>query len=361
MNLIIIGINHRTAPVKVREKFSFSAKKIDESLTRLKESHLVNGAVILSTCNRTEVYFDIPVEKKHSGLQRIKSFIFDMYSAGKDDIERYFYTFESANAIRHLFRVASGLDSQVLGETQILGQVKSAWLIAHYKTITNDALNNVFKKAREVGKTVRAKTGISQGNVSIGSVAINMLEERFNDLKERSVLIIGAGKIGTLLSRYLKERNMRGIFVASRTYSRALKLAGSCAGKAVDFRGLAEELRNVDIVISSTSSPHIVLKKVVVERTMSVRTKPLFIMDLALPRDVDPDVNKISGVSLCDLDDLKCVVFGNQNKKQAEALVAETIVQRELNNFLYPAEGINKTSTLQIKSAHANLIAYEFK
>lgn len=361
MSLVIIGINHRTAPVKVREKFSFTSKKLDECFMKLKGLPLMSGAVVLSTCNRTEIYFDIPVERKHIDYKKIKSIIFDIYNAEEGDIERYFYIMEGADAIRHIFRVASGLDSQVLGETQILGQVRSAWLLAHDKGITSDRLNRIFKKAHEAGKTVRAKTGISQGNISIGSVAINMLEQRFNDLQEYSVLIIGAGKIGTLVSKYLREKNMRGIFVASRTYLRALELAGSCAGRAVNFCRLEEELKSVDIVISSTSSPHIVLKKEVVALAMSTRTKPLFIMDLALPRDVDPAVKEITGVSLYDLDDLKCTVSGNQNKKKEEALLAEKIVEGELDSFLGLAQEVNKKSALQTISGYVNLTAYELK
>ncbi|MEK6727320.1 MAG: glutamyl-tRNA reductase [Candidatus Omnitrophota bacterium] len=360
-NIIVVGINHRTAPVEVREKFSFSAKKIEESLIKLKISHLVKGAVILSTCNRSEIYFDSPLGNGCPEIKRIKSFIFEIYRAEKTDIDSYFYSLENADALKHLFRVASGLDSQVLGETQILGQIKSAWLIACNKGISSDNLNIVFKKAQEVGKRVRVETGISQGNISLGSVAINILEERFNNLQNRTVLIIGAGKIGTLVSKYLKEKNMHGIFVANRSHERALELAKDCSGKAVAFSGLEDELKNVDITISSTSSPHIVLRKDTVERIMKARTKPLFIMDLALPRDVDPAVNEIAGVSLCDLDDLKYAVSGNQNKKKEEALQAEKIVQGELNSFLALLGDVNEKTALQIKNSYANLMAYEFK
>lgn len=360
-NLIVIGINHKTAAVKVREKFSFSAKKIGESLLRLKNSFLVNGAVILSTCNRSEIYFDTPFRNRTPGFKRVTSLIFEIFRAETPDIKRYFYTLENTDALKHLFRVASGLDSQVLGETQILGQVKSAWLIACDKKTSTDALDKMFKKAQGVGKKVRAETGISQGNTSLGSIAINMLEEEFDDLQKRTVLIIGAGKIGTLVSRYLKEKNMHGIFVANRTYERALELAEICAGKAIDFCKLAGELKNVDIVISSTSSPHIVLKKEMLERIMDARRKPLFIMDLAVPRDVDPAVKEIEGVSLLDLDDLKYALNGNQDKKRKEALFAEKIVERELDSFLGLKQEFNKKSGLQIKKAYANLMAYEFR
>lgn len=360
-NLIVIGINHKTAAVKVREKFSFSAKKIDEALRNLKDSRLVNGAVILSTCNRAEIYLEVDFKNSHQGLERLKTFIFQIYKAESSDIERYFYILENSDCLKHLFRVASGLDSQVLGETQILGQVKSAWLIACDKKTSTDILDKTFKKAQGVGEKVRAETGISQGNTSLGSIAINMLEGKFNDMRNRTVLIIGAGKIGTLVSKYLKEKNMHGIFVANRTYERALELAEICAGKAIDFCKLAGELENVDIVISSTSSPHIVLKKDTLERIMAMRTKPLFIMDLAVPRDVDPAAKEIAGVSLLDLDDLKYALNGNQDKKRKEALLAEKIVERELDSFLGLKQEFNKKSGLQIKNAYANLMAYELK
>lgn len=332
MNLIVIGINHKTAPVNVREKFSFTKKQMEESLAKLKESCLVSGAVILSTCNRTEIYIDLPAEESPD-FSGVKSFVFDIYNTTEAERERYFYILERHEAIIHLFRVASGLNSQVLGEAQILGQVKSAWILAQQRETTSGLLDRLFEKAQEVGRITRIETGISQGNISIGSLAIDMLEERFDDLCERSVLIIGAGKIGALVSKYLKERNMRGIFVANKTYSKAVELANSCAGRAVDFLGLEKELKDVDIVISSTSSPHIILKKEAVAQIMQARVKPLFIMDLAVPRDVEASVKQIKGVSLCDLDDLQFIIEENHDKRKKEAELAEKIVQGEALKF----------------------------
>lgn len=346
MDIILIGINHKTAPVSIRERFSFTKKHLDESLVKLQYSSFIHGAVILSTCNRTEIYIHLAAEKKQLYLQSIKSFAFDIFGANRNDIEHYFYILKGSDVVRHLFRVASGLDSQVLGETQILGQVKSAWLAAYNKRVTSDELDRAFLNAQEVGKTVRSETRISHGNISIGSVAIDMLEEKFNVLDGLSVLMIGAGKICTLMSKYLKEKNIHAIFIASRTYSRAQELANSCRGLAVEFSKLEEELNGVDIVISSTSSPHLILRKGVLARIMRIRTKPLFIMDLALPRDVDPSVKELNGVSLYDLDDLKYVVDKNQERKNKEAVIAEKIVERELNKFLgerfVQAAGLNQ-------------------
>ncbi|MBI4335610.1 MAG: glutamyl-tRNA reductase [Candidatus Omnitrophica bacterium] len=328
MRLTVIGINHRTAPVQARERFSFTRSALRESLAGLKHSNLVDGAVILSTCNRIEIYF-YP-KGDYRDPEKAKSFAFGIFNAEKEDIERYFYIFEGGAAVRHLFRVASGLDSQVLGENQILSQVKSAWTIAKEEGASTAELDEIFTRAQEVGKMVRSETKISQGNISIGSVAIKMLKDRLRNLEGRSALIIGAGKTGALIGKYLKDENMKGIFVASRTYSRALELAADCGGRAVDFTKLEEELRGADIVISSTSSPHIVLKKTMLAKAAQTRKGPLFIMDLAVPRDVDPAARDIDGVTLYDLDDLKCVVEENFKNREREAEMAERLIQKEI-------------------------------
>lgn len=338
-NFIVIGISHKTAPVKVREKFSFTSRQAEEALQKIRYSSFGEGAVILSTCNRSEIYIHAAADIARAGFEGLRPFILSIYGACAPGKESYFYAFRGMDALRHIFRVASGLDSQVLGEAQILGQVKIAWRFAYDRGLTNELLDRVFEKALRTGKSVRLETGISQGPTSIGSVAINMLEKKFKDLKERSVLIIGAGKIGALVSRYLKERDMRGIFVANRTYWRAQELAENCSGKAVDFFALPEELKRVDIIISSTSSPHVVLRKELIAEVMRARKRPLFIMDLALPRDVDPEAGQITGVSLCGLDDLKGVVDRNQKMKEREAGVAEKIVRRQLIGLCEEAEG----------------------
>lgn len=337
VNLMVVGVSHRTASLRVRERFSFTRKRIEESLIALKHSGFVLGAAILSTCNRTEIYAHIEeapeIPGSFSKHKLLVDFIFNIYQAGENDRERYFYILKDTDAVRHIFRVASGLDSQVLGETQILAQVRSNWIMAKNIGATSNRLDEVFERAQEVGKIVRSDTKISQGNVSIGSVAIKTLENKFKSLKKCSVLIIGAGKIGTLVSKYLKEKNIKGIFVANRTYLRAVELAANCRGKAVGFGRLEQELQDVDIVISCTLSPHIILKREMLAAVMQNRIRPLFIMDLALPRDVDSSVRDIPGVSLYDLDDLKCVVAQNHKTRESEAVFAERIAQNELNKF----------------------------
>jgi glutamyl-tRNA reductase len=332
MRLLLIGINHKTAPLKVRERISFNKKQLKDALMELKKMDLVFGTVILSTCNRTEIY--IHLSKINSGLQKTKRFIYRRFQVKEDGLKRYFYILENnIDVARHIFRVASGLDSQVLGETQILGQVKSAWTVARDLGVTSELLDGLFDKAVKMGKIVRRETKISQGNVSIGSVAIKICEDRLQDLQDKSVLIIGAGKIGTLISKYLKDRNIKGIFVSNRTYEKARELALNCGGEAINFSRLKEKLKTVDIVISSTASPHLVLRKETLTEVMHTRKKPLLIMDLALPRDIDPEAKDIPDIALYDLDDLKSVVEENYNKRIKEANLAEKIIQRELKYF----------------------------
>lgn len=333
--LLLIGMSHRTTPVEIREKFSFSNKRLPHALDELNRIDSVRGAVILSTCNRTEIYAE--AVNAPTAISEIKRHLLDAGNIDRaDDISRGLYILNNVEAARHIFRVASGLDSQVLGEVQILGQVRSAWKAARDIGRTTETLDGLFEKALDVGCLVRAETKISQGNVSIGSASLRMLEEKFGDLKAKKILIIGAGKIGVLVSRYLREKGIGGIFVSSRTYEKAKALASNCGGKAVSFSQLNDELKKSDIVISATSSPHIILKKDVLEELMKARERGLVIMDLALPRDVDPAAGDIPGIWLYDLDDLKFVVEENYNKRKEAAKFAEEIIQRELEQFLKP-------------------------
>lgn len=333
MALLLIGMSHRTTPVEIREKFSFSNKRLPQALDELNRIDSVRGAVILSTCNRTEIYAE--AVNTPTAISEIKRHLLEAGNIDRaGDISRGLYILNNVEAARHIFRVASGLDSQVLGEVQILGQVRSAWKAARDIGRTTETLDGLFEKALDVGCLVRAETKISQGNVSIGSAALRMLEERFGDLKAKKILIIGAGKIGVLVSRYLREKGIGGIFVSSRTYEKAKALASNCGGKAVIFSQLNDELKKSDIVISATSSPHIILKKDALEELMKARERDLVIMDLALPRDVDPAAGDIPGIWLYDLDDLKFVVEENYNKRKEAAKFAEEIIQRELEQFL---------------------------
>ncbi len=330
MSLIAIGISHKTAPLEVREKFSFTKAKTNAYLRSLKRLDSVLGIIILSTCNRTEIYCD--TTDADLVILQLKDFFTRHFWLDEDKV-RYFYFLRESDVIGHIFKVACGLDSQVLGETEILGQVKAAQETAIQAGATCALLDRLFIEAVNIGREVRVVTKISQGNVSVGSAAIKMLEEQFGGIQNKSILVIGTGKIGALVCNYLKQKNVKGIFVSNRTYAKASELALFCGGKAVNFKQLKDELNLADIVISATSSPHIVLPYNVLQEIMQLRSKPLVIMDLALPRDVDPQAKNIPGISLFTLDDLKSVVEENYAKRQEEAKSAHEIILKKVSNF----------------------------
>lgn len=331
MNLVLIGISHKTAPIRVRERFSFTREQLKRSLEKLRTITSLRGVIILSTCNRMEFYAE--ASDIGLGMQDIARFLTKTFSVNESEVRRYFYMLNQTDVIRHIFKVACGIDSQILGETQILGQVRSAREAARQAGAACILLDNLFAEAVDTGRYVRLCTKISQGNVSIGSVAIKLFEEKFDGISDRSILVIGTGKIGSLVCDYLKKKAVKGIFVSNRTYAKARELALRCQGKAVNFDRLKDELRTTDIVISATSSPHIVLPYNTLSEIMRLRKKPLLILDLALPRDVDPQSKNIPGISLFTLDDLTSVVEENYARRQKEAKSAEKIIQERAANF----------------------------
>ncbi len=338
MNLSLIGISHKTAPLQIREKFAFSKKQLREALSKLLENESIDEAVIISTCNRTEIY--ACVNDMELGTVELRNFLLNYHHLEENRNSRYLYFLKDREVIKHLFRVASGLDSQVIGENQILGQVKSAYLQAKEMGTTNGQFNRLFQKASAVGKLVRTKTRISQGNLSIGKVALKMLEEFWQRLTGKKILIIGTGKIGELVARYLKDKGASGVFIANRTYENACLLASKVGGKAVRFNRLKEELREADIVITATASPHLIIKKEMISEIMELRKKTLVIMDLALPRDVNPEVNNVSNVILYNLDDLNSIIESNYKERKEEAKRAEKIVEEEKEKFVNNSVGV---------------------
>ncbi len=334
MNVILLGTSHKTAPLEVRERYSLTGKQIPETY-RLLSGQGSSEAVILSTCNRTEVY--VTTQKRQelaSGSYREE--IGAVLGEGleiREEERRYFYLREGEDVVRHLFRVSAGLDSQVVGENEILGQVRDAYLGARRAGTGGEHLAKVFRKGMQVGKIVRGETRISEGNISIGSVGVKMLEAMGGRLKGKKVLIIGAGKIGELVARHLGDRGIAGTFVANRTYEKAKELAERIRGKAVRFDLLKDTLRGADVVISATASPHLILRKEMVQEIMERRQRPLYIMDLALPRDADPGIGDIDNVVLYDLDDLNQIVAENYRNRLKEAEKAEKIIEEEVGKF----------------------------
>jgi len=325
MNLVVIGINHKTAPVEVREKFSFSAKQILEVNRMLKGQGISSENVILSTCNRMEIYAVAPQKKDY--LEPIKDFLGRFHNLNLADYGNIFYVYKNKQAIEHLFRVASGLDSMIIGEMEILGQVKKAYQDARESRTTGKILNRLFEKAFNTAKKIRTDTSVGRGAVSVSSAAIRLAKKILGDLSDKAALIIGAGLIGEQLVLYLKKNGIKNILVANRTLEKAKILTEKFAATAVSFDGFRQWLAEVDIVITSTGAPHCIIRKDDIISLMPKRKqRPLFIIDLAVPRDVEEDVNKIDNVYLYNIDDLQKIVEQNISLRKNELETCNKII-----------------------------------
>ncbi len=332
MFILIVGLNHRTAPVEIREKLTFTKAKLPMVLDQLTEKKHIEGSVILTTCNRTEIYAAVhDVEK---GLQNIKDFISTYCNFNKNDLRQYLYVKTLYDGVRHLFRVASGLDSMVLGETQILGQVKEAYEVSLNNKTTNGVLNALFQHAISVGKKVRTETLIDQNAVSISYVAVELAKQIFGDLSKRKVLVLGAGEMSRLTAKHLLANGVTTIMVSNRSYDRAVEMAKEFKGKAVRFDNLFEQMANADIVISATAARHYIINEVDISNVMKKRkNNTLLLIDIAVPRDIQPEVANIEYVKLYDIDEMQNVIDKNLEERKAKALKAEEIIEEELKNF----------------------------
>src|SRR5215203_3921372 len=301
-------MSHHSAPVAVREKVAFAPCAARSFLRRLKEDGMVAEAVLLSTCNRTELY--AVVEDEHA-----KERLFGSLAAEKGIdrglVERYSYWYADEAAVRHLYRVASSLDSMVVGEAQIRGQVREAYRAATEELCTGPILNRLFHTSLRVGKKVRSETGIGDNSLSVPRVAVKLAEEVFGDLAGRRALVLGAGDMSELVVKHLKDRGVADLLIANRTPQRASLLAERVGGRAVAFDTLAAELPEVDVVVSSTGSGEWVVQSETVAGALALRSEPLFFIDIAVPRDIDPVVQTLGSVYLYDIDDLQAVVERN--------------------------------------------------
>jgi len=347
MNLAVIGINHKTAPVEIREKFSFSPKQILEVNRALKEEGISSENLILSTCNRMEIY--AVAGQKSDFIGATKDFLSRFHNLRLADYENIFYVYKDRQAIEHLFRVAAGLDSMVIGEMEILGQVKKAYQDARQSRSTGKILNRLFEKAFNNAKKIRTDTSIGRGAVSVSSAAVRLAKKILGDLSDKAALIIGAGLIGEQLVLYLKKNGIKNIMVANRTLEKAKILTDrfqnhglasdsqshKFSATAVSFEDLKQRLAEVDIVISSTGAPHCIIRKVDMLELMPKRKqKPLFIIDLAVPRDVEEEVSKIDNVYLYDIDDLQKIVQQNISLRKNELSTCNRIIDQSCKAFM---------------------------
>ena len=332
VNLILVGVNHKTTPVEIREKLAFTKGKIEESVDRLFNFPDIIEHTILSTCNRVEIY--ARANCQDSAIKAIKQFICDFHEVSPFELEDHFYSYRNEEAVEHLFRVSSSLDSMILGEAQILGQVKDAYSLAKDLRSTGLVLNQLFEKAFSIAKKVREETGIAERSVSISSAAVELAQKIFDDLENRTVMLVGTGEMAELAAKHLISYGVKTIYVTSRTYDRAVNLARALNGSALDFEAFKSELHRADIVITSTSAPKFIINKEIVEKAIHERkNKPIFFIDIAVPRDIEPDVNDLENVYLYDIDDLQVVVSANIKEREKEAKNAMNLISQEVTKF----------------------------
>jgi glutamyl-tRNA reductase len=330
MFVAVAGISHHSAPVEVREKVAFSPCAGKDFLGRLRDENLVLEAVLLSTCNRTELYVVMEGDER----EKIFEALARARGMERDFLEENSYWLTDSEAVGHIFRVASSLDSMVVGEAQILGQVREAYRMATEEDSTGPVLNRLLHTALRVGKEVRSHTGLGQSSLSVPHVAVKLAEEAFGSLSGRKALVLGAGEMSELVIKHLQSRGIEELRITNRTPQRARSLAERVGGVAVELRDLAEELAGVDVVVSSTGSGEWVVSNEEIARALSRRQDPLFLIDIAVPRDVEPVVQSYERVFLYDLDDLQSVVERNAGDRDEAAARGEEMVQPEVFEYM---------------------------
>jgi glutamyl-tRNA reductase len=333
MSVVVLGLNHQSAPVELRERFAFAEAAIPPALAELRASGIAAEGVILSTCNRVEIYAasERPGEEVFAGLKR---FLGESRGCGLLAAETV-YMHAEPDSLHHLFRVAAGLNSMVLGETEILGQLKKAYDLALQHGHTGGRLNKAFQRAFNVAKLIRTETQIQRGSVSVANVAVELAERIFTTLKERRVLILGAGDTGEKAAKALVSRGAAGVVVANRSLERGQALATELGGEAVAFDAFAGQLARVDIVVSSTAAPGFVLDAPTLRSWVKQRRgRPLLLVDLAVPRDIDPAANELDGVFLYNVDDLQTIAAGYLEQRKKDIARCEEII-REKARGLY--------------------------
>ncbi|KYZ76274.1 glutamyl-tRNA reductase [Anaerosporomusa subterranea] len=332
MQLVVLGLNHKTAPVDIRECFAFSEEQVKKTLARWRKYPEIAECVILSTCNRTEVY--AMVENTAEALPLMRDSLAKLAGSPITVSDHLFYLTDEA-CIRHLFRVAASLESLVVGEGQILSQVKKAYRLAKDAAMTGAVLNTLFNRTIAVGKAVRSRTRIAYSAVSVSYAAVQLAKQVLGSLSQANVLVLGAGEMSELTAKHLVENGVRTVFVSNRRFERAVQLADKFHGVAVPFENFLQSAQDADIVITSTGAPHYIVTALEVAHLMTKRRgKPIMFIDIAVPRDVEPEVEALAGVSLYNIDSLESVVESNLRSREQEAKLAEAIIETELAELL---------------------------
>ena len=333
MNLLLVGMNHRTAPVEVRERMNIPEAHLSAAVADLIHRDGILEALILSTCNRVEAVVDSREEVNAEPV--LRQFLADYHHCDLSAYEPYLYWHRQQEVVHHLFRVASSLDSMLVGEPQILGQMKRAYTIAREAGALNGPLGEVTSQAFAVAKKVRRDTAIGTAAVSVSYAAVELAKKIFGSLTGKTIFVIGAGKMSELAAKHLLHSGASAIYVSNRTYDRAVELAQAFHGTAIHFEELLGHVAKADIVISSTGAPHFVLQKDQVANLLAARkNRPMFFVDIAVPRDIDPAVNELDNAFVYDIDDLEQVVDANKKQREREAVWAEEIVREEVQKMM---------------------------
>ncbi|WP_341281730.1 glutamyl-tRNA reductase [Paenibacillus sp. FSL H8-0537] len=332
MHIITVGLNYRTAPVEVRERFAFSEKELPEAVKQLMNTDSILECVIVATCNRTELY--AVVDRHQLCGHHIRSFMEQWFNLPRKEFTNHLYMYEDEKAIDHLFHVTSGLDSMIIGETQILGQVKDAFALAQQQKATGTLFNTLFKQAITMAKRAHSETTIGESAVSVSYAAVELGKRIFGQFSKKTVMLIGAGETGELTAKHLYANGADRVIVVNRTYERAVQLADKFNGIACSMDEATNRLHEADIVISSTGADNFVLTRQVVASAMQRRrSKPLFMIDIAVPRDLDPTIAAVDNVFLYDIDDLEGIVESNLEQRRKEAAKIETMIAQEMDLF----------------------------
>ncbi|MCP3741249.1 glutamyl-tRNA reductase [Rossellomorea sp. BNER] len=347
MHIIVVGLNYKTAPVEIRERLSFNEGDLPSAMRSLKDKKSILENVIVSTCNRTEVY--AVVDQLHTGRYYIKDFLSQWFGIDKDEFSPYLFIYEQDGALDHLFKVTCGLNSMVLGETQILGQIRSSFLTAQEEGATGTVFNHLFKQAVTLAKKSHSETEIGSNAVSVSYAAVELAKKVFGDLSGKHVLILGAGKMGELAIRNLHGSGATKVTVINRTFEKAETLANRFNGQAKTLQELQCALVEADILISSTgSSDYVVTKELMIHVDSMRKGRPLFMVDIAVPRDLDPGIDELDSVFLYDIDDLEGIVEANLAERKKAAEEIQLVIEGEIVAF---KEWLNMLGVVPVISA----------
>jgi glutamyl-tRNA reductase len=356
MTLVAYGINHSTAPIDLREKVSFSNDVVPDALHELKHQNGIHEAAILSTCNRTEIYCSVDQEHNYNPVD----WLHDFHGMKQDQLKPFLYKHPDENAVRHVLRVASGLDSMVLGEPQVLGQLKNAYHKAISAGSIGHQLNRLFQHSFHVAKEVRSNTAIGNHPVSVAYAAVRLAQQIFGDLSNQTALLIGAGETIELAAKHLHENGLNRMIIANRTLERSQRLANEYSVYAIQIGDIPKHLAEADIVISSTASQLPILGKGAVESAIKARKhKPMFMVDIAVPRDIEVEVGNMDDVYLYSVDDLKDIVQENMQNRQNAAKQAEKIIDTQANEFMGWLNSLDAVSTIRALRGQAEQIQEE--